>query len=168
MNARYIKRAVKQLVYFAIIVLIMTLLVYYLSDHSNVESYTDLFKQGSGYQIAAFLVLFALIYPIFGYTKKEIGIKGSLAENYSSLISALGSCNFEASNDDARKNTLNKQGQEVLVFRHKSSFVRFMRLYEDPITITDKGDGFIEIEGLRKEVIRICGAIDRTLYPNEE
>ena len=168
MNARYIKRAVKQLFYFAIIVLIMTLLVFYLSDHDQALSYKDLFKQGSGIKILGFLLLFALIYPIFGYTKKEIGIKGSLADNYTNLISALGSCNFEISNDDASKNTLNKQGQEVLVFRHKNGFTRFMRMYEDAITVTDKGDGFIEIEGLRKEVIRVAGAIDRTLYPNEE
>lgn len=168
MNARYIKRAVKQLIYFAIIVLIMTLLVFYLSDHDNGLRYQDIFKEGSGIKILGFLVLFALIYPIFGYTKKEIGIKGSLAENYNALVSAMRSCNFEPANEDARRNSLNKQGQEVIVFRHKSGFVRLMRMYEDAITVTDKGDGFIEIEGLRKEVVRASSAIDRTLYPNEE
>ncbi len=168
MNARYIKRAIKQLVYFTIIVLIITLLVYNLSDHSQVASYKDLFANGSGIKILFFLLLFSLIYPMFGYAKKEVGIKGSLSDNYNSIISAMRNCHFEVANDDARKNTLNKQGEEVMVFRHKNSFTRLMRLYEDTITIVDKGNGFIEIEGLRKEIVRVAGSIERTLFPNED
>lgn len=163
MGLKYFRRAVKQFIYFAIIVLIMTLIVFYLSKEGQTTTYLSLFENGSGRKISIFLLLFSLIYPIFGYTKKEIGIKGSLSDNYNAIVSAMRECNFKDSNNNAMDNYLNKNGEEVLIFRHKSGFIRAMRMFEDKITITDKKDGFIEIEGLRKEIVRVANRIEHSL-----
>ena len=167
MGARYIKRAVKQFVYFAIFVLIVTLLVYYLSGHNDNLTYADLFAGKNGLRMLFFLLIFAAIYPIFGYSKRVIAITGSLSDHYNNIVSVMKEYGFEPTNDDMRNNALNKEGKEVLKFRHKNGLIRLMRIYEDTVTITDLGDGLIEAEGLRKEIVRVGSAIERAVSPTE-
>ena len=55
--------------------------------------------------------------------------------------------------------TMDRQGQGSVSFRQENFISRLSRMYEDRIIIT-AGDGTVTIEGLRKDVVRICGGLE--------
>ena len=77
---KYFLRALKAFVYFCVFFIILTLVLYY-GRVVPAMSYTDMFEEGALWQILAYFVVFAAIYPIFGYNKVEMFIDGGYDGN---------------------------------------------------------------------------------------
>lgn len=162
MSARYIKRALKQFIYYTIIVLIILAIVYLTSNRSleyQDLSFFEVINQGNSlYKMLGLLLLFSFVYPLIGYTKKEVAFKGSLQDNYSQILTTFSNRGFELCESAP---THNSNQEQILVFRKKSVLLRILRAFEDQVTLTYKGDSIAEIEGLRKEVLLIEAALVR-------
>ena len=62
---------------------------------------------------------------------------------------------------------LEKEDGENLTFRLKNPINRLSRMYEDRITFTRTVSGF-QLEGLRKDVVRIVYGLEYKFRHNEE
>lgn len=142
---QYLRRAVKYFFYFlSILVIIMAILVALGMVEPNVET---MFKNGydSLWQIAILLLLFAIAYPFFGFMSKETIVPGSYEEIRQGVIDFM----------DGRGYSLEKEEGENMSFRMRSKVNRMSRMLEDRITLTRSVTGFT-MEGLRKDVVRLC------------
>ena len=157
---RYFIRALKYLVYFAVMFFIIVGIVYlYLSmRHTAVEggSFLSLFKEGALPKIAVFFVAIAAIYPKLSFYKKEIHLNGDFtkyAEMFNEVMESMG---YVLENREPGRVTYIKKG----------FYDRFSRMYEDRITF-DTTDNPVIAEGYRKDLVRILSAINyRVRYEN--
>lgn len=163
-TVKYLIRSLKFFVAFSIIlILIIVLLAALLPDYSvsailTPASEGGMFEDGAYPKIFAIYLLFSLIYPALTYVKKEI---------------LVDECNF----DDYRNTIIEQfeqlgyvfdsENEEVAVFRQRSAFRRFMRLYEDKVSIT-KGESPFILSGNRKELMRLSGLIRYAIMSNQQ
>ena len=74
---RYLIRALKYLLYFAIIFVLMVGIIYLFSSQKAAGlSFVDLFKEGSLPKIMLFFVAVAALYPYLSFQKKELYLNG--------------------------------------------------------------------------------------------
>lgn len=142
---KYLIRAAKYFLYFTILlVIILCIMVAIGAVEADIEL---MFKNGydSLWQIGLMLVLIGLTYPFFGFMKKETIIPGEYSEIRQGVIDYM----------ESRGYVLEKEDEENLVFHQKSIVNRIFRMYEDNITLTRSFTGFT-MEGLRKDVVRLC------------
>lgn len=153
-TAKYIIRTLKFFLFciiiLAIFILIMTAITpeYSFSSVFAPEAEGGMFKDGSFLKIFAVFLLFSCIYPALTYVKKEVLIEGSFEEHRDTIAEQFGSLGYIFDSEDG----------ESVTFRQKSGFRRFMRLYEDKVSIT-KGESPLFLSGSRKELIRLSGLI---------
>jgi hypothetical protein len=152
---RYFIRAVKYLVYITIFLFIFIALFSAISGSEF--KYEALFRADTKWQMAAFILFFSLIYPIFGYIKKKVYINNTFEQDREKIVNVFLNANFVLVSNEPGK----------IVFRHKSSFIRLMRMYEDAI-ILDYTDNPITIEGQRKDIYRLSRTIEYAVRTNEE
>ncbi len=146
---KYFIRSVKYFFYFAFLFFVLTWAIYYFMRTEQVVAYSDMFKDNALVKIILFFILFAGVYPALGFAKKKVVFAGS-ADAYMDIIEeAFSAMRYVRESADSGR----------LVFRPKSQLLRFTRMYEDRITVVLSGDS-IEMEGLRKDVIRSAGVID--------
>lgn len=108
-------------------------------DNAPLET---LWTTNRGLFMVCAIVIFALLYPFFGFMKKTLSFDAQ--KKAEQVDNVMKMCGFEPLS--------NNNG--VQVYRAVGSAKRLMMLYEDTITITTK-DGFSVIEGVRKEVVKI-------------
>ena len=146
---KYIIRAVKYFIYICLLVAIVIgilVAVGYLEADINL-----IFKDGykSVGFIALVFALFSAVYPLFGFMKKSVILPGEYSEIRSSVIDAMTERSYELETEEG----------ENLTFRRRDFVSRMTRMFEDRITLTRDISGFT-MEGLRKDVVRLCYAIE--------
>ena len=153
MTMKYIIRAVKYFFYFCILLAIMLgiLVLAHVTDANNLES---LFKDGynSLVKIAIMFGCISAIYPLFGFQKKDAIVPGEYREIRTSVIEFM----------ESRGYRLESEQEQNLTFRYRSPVNRLFRMFEDRITMTRSISGF-EVEGLRKDVIRIVYGLEQKM-----
>lgn len=159
---KYIVRALKCMILVMIMFCIVITIVFYTSEHSADMKPWDLFDQGSFTKIIIFFLAYACVYPLIGYGKRELALGGELAANRQEISNLLAEMNFVPVYKETEENDFN-----VLKFQNKSAFIRALRLGEDKVTFTQK-DGIVEVEGQRKDVMRVVRRIEWYLQQKSE
>ena len=107
--------------------------------------------------LAAFAVM-SLIYPFFGYGKRQIHAAGDPAGHWKAIEETMDFRGYSPAGetpDGGRK------------FQLKNSVNRLTRLWEDTITINPVLGGF-QAEGLNRDLVRVVMALDRKLNSNDD
>ncbi len=144
---RYIIRAVKYLVYFAIFFFIIVAIVM-LTDKSG-ASFKDMFKPDSLWEIAIIFAVVSLLYPLLGFKKSKIFLNSDTAKYRHAIDMVLENAGFILASEEG----------DILKFHYGKSIGRFTRMYEDTVTI-NLSENPITVEGLRKDTVRIQNALD--------
>lgn len=144
---RYLIRAIKQLFTF-LVALTLIIAVFSISSGKEFSFYT-LFRPGTGTQLAIFLLVMSLVYPLFGYVTRNVHLNKSYEDDKATIKDIFFTNRY----------VIESEGKESIVFRHKSSFIRTMKLFEDSITVT-VSDNPIKLEGPRKDVYRLGRMIE--------
>lgn len=154
---KYLVRAVKYFFYFAFIfILIMAVLVFLGLTKGDVGT---MFRGGykSLWQIALLFGVVAAFYPRFGFTTKKAVVAGEWSQIRQGVIGYM----------EDRGYKLEKEDGENLSFRLRSKVNAFFRMMEDRVTLTREVGGF-EVEGLTKDVIRVCGGLEYKFRAEDE
>ncbi len=146
---KYIVRAVKYFFYFAILlIIILSILVL---AHVIDNDISTMFRNGydSLWQIAIMFACVAAVYPVFGFTKKDVLIPGEYDEIRDGVVKFM----------ESRGYRLETEKDGTMTFRLRSVVNRITRMIEDRITLKRNLGGF-EIEGLRKDAIRLVYGLE--------
>lgn len=158
---KYLLRSVKYFFSFALMFFfILVILVLTTKDASFATIFspeTGMFKAGSLPKIIIFFVAVAAIYPAMSYVKKECFITGTYEENEEAILKVFDNYGYE----------LVSQDSEIATFRIKNKFTRFMRMYEDAITIT-KGESPLILNGYRRDIFKLASGIQYVALKREE
>ena len=120
---KYLVRSLKYLVYFAVLFCIMVAIIVVATHHSIADA-PNLFRKGSLFEIIAIFVVFAAIYPAFGFKKNRIVFNWDFESLHKYIFKTMKNAGYKLISED----------DEKIVFRHKSGSIRFARMYEDSIT----------------------------------
>ena len=150
---RYLIRALKYLLYFAIIFFLMVGIIYLFSSQKAAGlTFVDLFKEGSLPKIALFFVLVSAIYPYLSFQKKELYLNGPFT-NYAEMVDEV-----MQSLDYVKEDT--EAGSVSYIKR--SSYARLTRMYEDRVTFST-ADNPVIVEGYRKDLLRILSLLNHRI-----
>ena len=150
---RYLVRALKYLVYFAIIFFLMVGIIYLFSSQKAAGlSFADLFKEGSLPKIALFFVAVSAIYPYLSFQKKPLYLNGPFT-NYAEMIDeVMRSLDYVPE----------KKEGDVVTYVKGSGYARLTRMYEDRITF-QTADNPVIVDGYRKDLLRIFSLVNHRL-----
>ena len=146
----YIRRSVK---YFIQLTFIFTLLIGILMLSGMVEKdITAAFRRGwdSIWMILGVFAAMSALYPMFGYTRRQVHVQGDPAQLWPGVEEAMHLRGYENAGETP------EGGRR---YHLKSSVNRAARLWEDTVTITPVLGGF-EAEGLARDLARIITSID--------
>jgi hypothetical protein len=147
---RYLIRALKYLLYFAIIFFLIVAIVYLFSSQKAAGlSFVDLFKEGSLPKIAIFFVIVSAIYPKLSFYKKELYLNGDFTKYAEMVDSVMKTLDYVPETKEAG----------VVTYIKKSAYARLTRMYEDRVTF-EIGENPVKVEGYRKDLLRILSAIN--------
>ena len=147
---RYLVRALKYLVYFAIIFFLIVGIVYLFSAQKMAGvSFAGLFKEGSLPKIALFFVAVSAIYPKLSFYKKELLLDGGFTKHAETVDEVMKSLDYVRESEEPG----------IVTYIKKSGYARLTRMYEDRITF--QSDGVTTtVEGYRKDLLRIMSLIN--------
>ena len=148
---KYFIRALKYYVYLlvllAVIILALVLTGFVEADLSKmfVNGYDSL------WQIALIMLVFALFYPRFGFSKRMAHVYGSPEELRPDIMKVMEGLGYRLESDaDGR-----------FRFLRRSGFSRALKMWEDRITLSPMGAG-MEVEGLTRDLSRIVSGLEAT------
>ena len=153
---KYTIRAIKYFFYFSIIT---TAIVLALVLIGAVEGdINEIFEGGykALWKIAAFFAVIAAVYPKVGFIRREVPLRREWAEVREDTISYFRD----------RRYILESENGDTVTFRCKDVASRLSKMYEDRITLTITPEGY-EMEGLRKDVLRLAAGWEHRLTPEE-
>ena len=153
---KYTIRAIKYFFYFSIIT---TAIVLALVLIGAVEGdINEIFEGGykALWKIAAFFAVIAAVYPRVGFIRREVPLRREWAEVREDTISYFRD----------RRYILESENGDTVTFRCKDVASRLSKMYEDRITLTITPEGY-EMEGLRKDVLRLAAGWEHRLSPEE-
>ena len=156
---KYILRSIKCLFLVGFLFCTVVLIMFYTSEHDPNLKPWDLFS-GNLTKVLIFFAAYAIVYPLIGYSKKEVAIGDALTTKRQAIVNALNDMNLV---EDA--NSQNIHG--YMRFRNKSALVKILRLGEDAVTLTES-DGMLTVEGQRKDVVRVAMRRERVLTQDED
>ena len=152
------KRVIRSVKYFFIFIVLVSIFVCILVlltpnhtyEHIFATSPEDraLFKYGSWWQMLVIFALIAAIYPGLTFVKKEVIFE----DHRDKIMKEFEQAGYVKTDED----------EEKLTFRIKNKFTRFMRAYEDAVTIT-KGEAPLILSGNRKDILRLASRIEYAL-----
>lgn len=150
----YLRRSVKYLVWFCVIFIIVTCILILTTENgytlvSAFDPENGMFKAGSLPKIILFFLAVSAVYPSFAFVRRDIFLHGSYEENREMIRRYLDSVGYE----------LVEETPEEDVFRLRNRFTRFMRMYEDRITV-ERNASPVRMSGFRKDVFRIANGIE--------
>lgn len=146
---RYLIRALKYLVYFAVIFFLIVGIVYLFSAQKMAGlSFVELFKEGSLPKIALFFVIVAALYPKLSFYKKDLPLDGDFTKYATLVDEVMKELDYEPE----------KQEEGLVTYRRKGAYARLTRMYEDRITF-ETAETPIKVEGYRKDLLRILSGI---------
>lgn len=148
---KYFIRALKYYAYL-LILLVIIILVLVLTGFVEADL-SKMFVNGydSLWQIALIMLVFALIYPRFGFSKRTAHIYGSPEELRPDIMRVMEGLGYRLEDE--------KDGS--LRFRRRSGFSRALKMWEDGITLSPTGAG-MEVEGLTRDLSRIVSGLEAT------
>lgn len=154
---KYLIRSVKYFFYFAFlttaIILALVLIGAVEGDINSIfeGGYSALWK------IAVFFVLVAAVYPKVGFIKREIPVNREWDEIRDEVIEYMRDRRYVPETEESG----------VITFRFKDVAGKLSKMYEDRLTLTRTPEGY-ELEGLRKDVLRLSTGLEHRLNPNYE
>lgn len=154
---KYLIRAIKYFFYFALITsAIVATLVFIGAVENNIDA---IFEGGYNalWKMAIFFVAVAAVYPSLAFIKRDITAKGGFDANKETIIAFMKDHRYEVESDT----------ENALTFRVKGIVNKLSKMYEDRITFTPTLEG-VQIEGLRKEIIRLAMGLESRLDKSQE
>lgn len=162
------KRVVRSVKYFFIFIILASLFVcilvpltpHHTYEHifaTSPEDTNALFNYGSWWKMLLMFGLIAAVYPGLTFVRKEVMIEGDFEDHRDKIMKEFEQAGYEKTDEDA----------ERLTFRIKNKFTRFMRAYEDAVTIT-KGEAPLILSGNRKDILRLASRIEYALRQDNE
>lgn len=154
---KYIVRAVKYFIYFSLVcAVIVTILVLIGAVEGDINS---IFEEGyrSVGKIAIFFALVAAVYPKLGFISRDIAEGKSWDEMKEQTVEFM----------SERRYSLESESPERVTFRFRGLAGRLSKMLEDRITLTKTAQGW-QIEGLRKDVIRLSIGLENILTPQKD
>ena len=148
------KYFIRSLKYYCYLMILLTIIVLALVLTGFVEAdLSKMFVNGydSLWQIALFMLAFALFYPRFGFSKRTIHIYGSQEEVRPAVMRVMQGLGYGLENDSDGR----------FAFRRRSGFSRALKMWEDRITLSPSVSGW-EAEGLTRDLGRIVSALEAT------
>lgn len=137
---RYPIRIAKYVIYLAVLFVIIFALMNALNGTQ--VGLKEMFTNTRSLWLLVVVVVFALLYPFFGFTKKSLTMDAAQrAEDVQKVMHMCGYIRVDQGENDK------------MMFRASSGVKRLMLMYEDCITITTT-DGLSVMEGPRKEVVK--------------
>lgn len=146
---KYLLRAVKYFFYFSILItLILCAMVILGFVPADVKL---MFRNGyeSIGQIAIMFAFLSGIYPMFGFMRKDAILPGETGEIVPVIKEYM----------ENRGYKLESEEDGTMTFRQRSVMNRIVKMCEDRITFSRNISGY-EVEGLRKEVVRVVGGLE--------
>ncbi len=157
---KILKYAIRSIKYFIYLGCFLVLVLFILSRLGMVEwDVNKMFEDGmqSVWKIVIMLAAIAFIYPYVGFQRRMAMINGSWAERRDEIVTV-----FE---DKGYK--LLRESEDGAVFRRRSLVSRFTRMFEDDIVVT-QAFGAFELEGLRKDIVRLTMHLEYKLGEKED
>lgn len=139
---RYPIRAAKYAVYLIILFFILFALM---RAFGSASPMSVLWTTSRGLMFLGVVVVFALLYPFFGFTRKRLTFNA--AERADDVERIMAMCGFK------RIDPENRPAADML-FQAASTAKKVAMMWEDQVRITTDADGVSFIEGNRKEVVR--------------
>lgn len=148
------KYFIRSLKYFCYLILILAVIIAALVLTGFVEAdLSKMFVHGydSLWQMALVMLVFALIYPRFGFSRRTVQLNGSPEEVRPGVLRVMEGLGYVP--EDAPEGSL--------CFRRRSGLSRALKMWEDRITMTPSATGW-EVEGLTRDLSRIVSALEAT------
>lgn len=139
---RYPIRAAKYAVYLIILFFILFALMRAFGSASSIDI---LWTTSRGWMFLVVVVVFALLYPFFGFTQKRLTFNAAARVEDVERVMAM--CGFKRIEPETH-------GADNLLFEATSTAKKVTMMWEDKIEITTDADGASFISGNRKEVVR--------------
>jgi hypothetical protein len=131
----------------------MLCIIYFLQGIDSVKRNSNVTFLGSipqPTQLAIFLILFGIVYPLVSFVKKDVMLVKTFSEERINILKIFDSMEYE----------LTDETNGILTFRLKSRLNRFMRLlYEDMIEV-EYNEGKVSLSGLRRDIYRLARYIE--------
>ena len=148
------KYLIRSLKYYCYLIILLALIILALVLTGFVEAdLSRMFVNGydSLWQIALIMLVFALIYPRFGFSKRTAHLAGSPEELRPDVMRVMERLDYRLESEQAGSWS----------FLRRSGFSRALKMWEDRITLTTGGAG-LEVEGLTRDLARIVSALEAT------
>lgn len=147
--AKYFIRVAKYVVYLAIVFVLIISIFSITSNQGQGIKYENFFRPETAPQLIAFFVVMSFIYPFLGFIKKRVYLNKSFAEDKEKIKEIFLNSRYIIVSEDAT----------TITFRHSSTFIRAMRMFEDSIIINFSENPII-LEGQRRDVFRLARSIE--------
>ncbi len=153
---KYLLRVVKYIVFYAILIFLMLIIVYFTSSNKDI-SFWELIRPGSQQNLIILIVAFSVVYPFIGFIKQKIYTNSPFDQDKDAIVRIFTESGFiQASDNDGK-----------LVFKAKRISMRIFRVFEDKITL-DYTDNPLVMEGMRRDVQRIARHMEHHFRSNRE
>lgn len=153
---KYLIRSIKYFIYFSVIcALIVSALVLIGAVEGDINA---IFSEGYGSigKIALFFAAVAAVYPKVGFISRSICSDKEWQDIRNEVIGYMKERGYELESENAG----------TVTFRCRSIAGKLSKMYEDRLTMTKTGEGF-QLEGLRKDVMRLAMGLEHRLFPQE-
>ena len=151
----YLLRSVKYFIYLAVI---LTLVLYVLSLAGMTEwDVNVMFSEGtkSVWKIVGMLAAVSLVYPSVGFQRRKAVLAGSWEERRDEIVAVMADKGY----------VLVSETPDGAVFRSRNIVLRIFRMFEDKVVVRQVFGGF-ELEGLRKDIVRLVMHLEYRLSAN--
>ena len=153
---KYLIRSIKYFIYFSVIcTLIVSALVLIGAVEGDINA---IFSEGYGSigKIAVFFAVVAAVYPKVGFINRSITSDKEWKDIRNEVIEYMSERGYVLENENAG----------TVTFRCRSLSGKLSKMYEDRLTLTKTAEGF-QLEGLRKDVMRLAMGLEHRLSPQE-
>ena len=154
---QYLRRAVKYVLYFALIFIVIVGLLWVLTLRQQGIALKDTLQPGSLPKLIIFFVAVGAIYPYLNFRTRKLYFNGDFAANRDMIVGVFTDLGYEIIEE--------KEGS--LAFRLSNKGMRLSRLYEDRIDLK-VSDNPLEITGYRRDVDRIMRSLNYKIQEIEQ
>jgi hypothetical protein len=120
-------------------------------------SFSEIFSNQRMVLFMGIILAYVFVYPLVAFVKLKRHLNGTFEDNRAVFEKAFETLQFVKTVDTP----------DMIVYRRKSKFTRFMQWYEDGVTIAPRENPVV-ISGMRKSVTRIDRLIDQLLIRASE
>jgi hypothetical protein len=154
---KYIIRAIKYFIYFSLLTtVIITALVLIGAVEGNIDS---IFNGGTEalWKIALFFAAVSAVYPKVGFITRDVPVDRDLSDIRGEVLTFFSDRRYE----------LESETPEQMCFRLRGFGGKLSKMFEDRIILTRRPGGY-DMEGLRKDVLRLASGFEHRFCSSEE